>query len=202
MPSSSSTSEPTTIEAPMTSARRRAGASATPATSARMASTGRRQRERSSSRTAVWALPRLSLWSTTNWAFTAGIRSAKGTPFSTSTGLIAAMNAARLTDTWPLVTDTAGTGVLARQGGDEAGVGLAVGGDPGVLEGARRDEVAHLALGEAVDRVGDRLGEGRQLHGQVLGDTLHARPGRDGVEGLGGQLLDLELLEHGVGDPP
>ena len=80
---------PTTIEAPMTSARRRAGASATPATRARMASTGSTTRSRSSSLMAVWAVPRLSLWSTTNWALTAGIRSAKGTPRSTSTGLIA-----------------------------------------------------------------------------------------------------------------
>ena len=31
----------------------------------------------------------VSLWSTTNWASTTGILSAKGTPFSTRTGLIA-----------------------------------------------------------------------------------------------------------------
>ena len=39
--------------------------------------------------TADWAVPRSALLSTTNWAFTTGIRSAKGTPRSTRIGLIA-----------------------------------------------------------------------------------------------------------------
>ena len=57
-------------------------------------------------RTADWALARLVLSRMTNCAFTAGMRSAKGTPRSTRTGLIASMNAARLTETRPSLTVT------------------------------------------------------------------------------------------------
>ena len=90
----------------MTSARRRLGASATPATSSRIAVIGRTHRSRSSMRKAVCACARLVLSRRRNWAFTVGMRSAKGTPRSTSTGLMASMNAARFTVTLPSLTVT------------------------------------------------------------------------------------------------
>ena len=130
----------------MTRARRRAGARATPAMSARIASTGSTTRSRSSSLIAVWALARLSLWSTTNCALTTGILSAKGTPRSTSTGLICSMNGAEVDGTWPLVTTTAALFVSPVSAATTPACASRLAATQASWKALGRHELAHLVL--------------------------------------------------------